>query len=858
MMIAPGTKLGRYEIRSQVGAGGMGEVYEARDPRIGRKVAVKVLNAYLSADEEKLRRFEVEAQTAGALNHPNILAVYDVGTHNGAPYVVSELLEGETLRDKLVSESISLRKAIEYAGQIARGLAAAHAHGVIHRDLKPENIFITRGGRVKILDFGLAKLIETVSVVGTQTDVQTVRVQTDPGTVLGTVGYMSPEQVRGRPIDYRSDIFSFGAVLYEMLSGKRAFQGESPADTLSAILKEDPTDLSEMKQSVSPVLNRILRRCLEKDPAERFQSASDLAFDLETLSGASTQSVETARPLKSNKSNRLLLVAVCSVFVVAITAAAFLVGRRASKSLPASFHQLTFRRGTVNAARFASDGHTIVYSASWNGNPSAIFVSRSEMPVSNSLGFPNAKLLAVSSSGELAVLLNPVYMNQSISRGTLARAPLVGGTPREISDSVQEADWAPDGINMAIVRNVGGVNRLEYPIGKVLYETRGWIGCPRISPLGDKVAFLDHQVQWDNRGWIAVVSLAGDKKILSGEWSSEDGLAWSAAGDEVWFSAKAAGEENSLRVVRLAGGEREVMRAPVNLILHDISRDGRPLLSGGNDSTEFIGLAPGEKKERNLSWLDRGGVRDLSSDGKMFVFTQWGEGSGKNYSVYLQKIDGSPAIRLGEGAAWAMSPDKKWVLSILSNPAQLVLLPVASGNSKTLERGIIEYYGLGAGWYPDGNKVFFVGREAGKGTRTFSQDINGGNPSPITPEGITGTLISPDGKLLVVSDDQQKRFLYALEGGDLRPIQGLRDEDQISRWSSDGHALYVYQSLDSTLRVYRLDLSSGQRELVNEIAPTDQTGTIGPIRLFLTPDGKSYVYSIGRYISNLYLVDGLT
>jgi serine/threonine protein kinase len=281
-MIEAGTKLGRYEIRSKIGEGGMGEVYLARDPKIGRDVAIKVLPASLSRNKERLARFEQEAQAAGSLNHPNILAIYDVQTEDGAPYVVSELLAGETLRDVIGGIALPVRKALGFGLQIAQGLAAAHEKGIIHRDLKPENLFVTVDGRVKILDFGVAKLTETNSN-SINTDLPTRKVNTETGSVVGTVGYMSPEQLRGKPVDQRTDIFSFGTVLYEMLSGRKAFQKDSTADTISAILREDPPEVSETNKNVNSGLERIVHRCLEKNREERFHSASDLAFALEAL-----------------------------------------------------------------------------------------------------------------------------------------------------------------------------------------------------------------------------------------------------------------------------------------------------------------------------------------------------------------------------------------------------------------------------------------------------------------------------------------------------------------------------------------------------------------------------------------------
>ena len=316
MSLAAGTRLGPYEILAPIGAGGMGEVYRARDTRLGRDVAVKVLPSSYSDNKERLQRFEQEACAASALNHPNILIVHDIGTHDGAPYVVSELLEGETLRKRVSAGAMMQRRAIDYALQIVHGLAAAHEKGIVHRDLKPDNIFITKDGRVKILDFGIAKLTQADGSQS-QTDIPTRRVNTDPGVVIGTVGYMSPEQVRGRAIDHRADIFSFGAILYEMLSGRRAFHGESAADTMSAILKEDPPDLSDTNRNISPALERLLNHCLEKNPDERFHSARDLGFALEALSGPasiSSQTVTVPIPTRwSRHRERIVLIAAISV-----------------------------------------------------------------------------------------------------------------------------------------------------------------------------------------------------------------------------------------------------------------------------------------------------------------------------------------------------------------------------------------------------------------------------------------------------------------------------------------------------------------------------------------------------------------
>ncbi len=470
MTLSPGSKLGPYEILEQIGAGGMGEVYRAKDPRLGREVAIKVLPAFF--DPDRLRRFEREAQAAGGLNHPNITAVHDIGTQDGAPYVVMELLRGQTLRERLLSGPIPVRKAIDYAIQIARGLAAAHEASIVHRDLKPENLFVTADGRVKILDFGLAKLTQT-NRESLLTQGETVS-QTEPGVVLGTLGYMSPEQVKGQPADARSDLFSLGAVLYEMLSGKRAFKGDSAAETMSAILKEEPPELSETNKAVAPGLERVVRRCLEKNPEERAHSAHDLAFELETLSTVSATG--TAASTGKRSSRRLAGVLGAAAAIALLSAIpAFLAAKKKGYDLPPAFQQLTFRRGQVVSARFGADGETIVYSAAWDGNPLETFAGRVQSADARPLGLPGAALLAVSSSGELAVSLGR-KANLGGATGTLARVPLSGGTaPREVQEDVWSAEWSPDGKSLAVVAT--GQARVSARKGALRDEDR-WLAGP--------------------------------------------------------------------------------------------------------------------------------------------------------------------------------------------------------------------------------------------------------------------------------------------------------------------------------------------------------------------------------------------
>ncbi len=529
MTLSAGTRLGPYEILAPIGAGGMGEVYRARDERLKRDVAIKVLPPSYSQDADRLRRFEQEAQSAGGLNHPNITAVHDIGTNvgDGSPYIVTELLEGETLRNRLSGGAIAVRRAIDYAMQIAKGLAAAHEKGIIHRDLKPENLFLTNDGRVKILDFGLAKLTQNEGAGVQQTNLPTAA-GTEPGVVMGTLGYMSPEQVKGKPADQRSDIFSFGAILYEMLSGRRAFHRESAAETMSAILREEPPDLSATNRNIQPGLERVVRHCLEKNPEERFYSMRDVAFDLEALSGLSGAAAiapGAAAGARGRPSWPLLAGAVLATALVCGLAAYFAVARAGNRP-PPSFRQLSFRRGQILSARFAPDGQTVVYSAAWDGKPMEVFVGRPESPESRPFGLAGAEVLAISKSGDMAVSLDRSLAGGFRRTGTLAQLSVAGGAaPRDIQKEVDWADWSPDGKSLAIVRAVPGKSRLEYPAGKLVYETGGWISHPRISADGERVAFVDHPIPNDDGGSIALVDRSGKLKKISEPFASAQGLA---------------------------------------------------------------------------------------------------------------------------------------------------------------------------------------------------------------------------------------------------------------------------------------------------------------------------------------------
>jgi hypothetical protein len=856
--LAAGSKLGPYEILGQIGAGGMGEVYRAKDPRLGREVAIKVLPASFSQDADRLRRFEQEAKAAGVLNHPNITAVYDIGTSasDGAPYVVQELLEGETLRSVLASGRFSPRRATEYAIQIARGLAAAHEKGIVHRDLKPENLFVTQDGRIKILDFGLAKLTHPEETTARTTEIATQTAGTEPGIVMGTAGYMSPEQIRGKPVDARSDIFAFGAILYEMLSGIRAFQGETSADTMTAILTREPPELSQTNREIHPGLDRIVRHCLEKNVQARFQSAQDVAFDLETLSGVSAGAAVPAAVAHSNRARLLPIVVPIALVVGAV--GGFLVGKRVWDRPPPVFHQLTFRRGQVPSARFGPDGQTIFYAAAWEGKPNEIFTSRVDSTESRPFGLAGAEVLDVSHTGELAVSLGRREAFGFIRTGMLARVGVSGGAaPREVLDDVHWADWAPTGDDLAIVRDVGASNRLEYPIGTVLYQTTGWISHPRVSQSGDLVAFLDHPVRNDDGGTVAVVDRRGHRSTLSRVFGSIQGLAWSPGG-EIWFTGAERSNRN-LHSITLSGHERVRARLAGALTLQDISSDGRILIVRETFRIGTLGLFPGSDRERELTWLDWSLARDLSPDGRTLLFGEEGEGGGSGYTLYTRKTDGSPPIRIGEGGGEAFSPDGKWALSIIHpfSDTQLVAYPTGAGEaSRFPSDGLALQF---ADWTPDGKQIVFSANEAGRGIRIYVRDFAGGKARPVSPEGYRMFRhgVSPDGRVVVATGPDQKIYLYPLAGGEPTPLPGSRPGDIPNRWTPDGRALYIHRRDEMPAKVYLLDVTTGRKELWKELIPVDAAGVSQVSIVLPSADGRSCVYSYLRQLSDLYVVEGL-
>ena len=857
-MLPNETHLGPYRIVAPIGAGGMGEVYRAVDTRLGREVAIKVLSRDLSSDPEALRRFEQEARAVGMLNHPNIVAIYDVGTDGGLRYIVSELLEGESLRARLRAGALHARKAADLAVQIARGLAAAHDKGIIHRDLKPENIFITRDGQVKILDFGLVKLMQPMFSTNIDEHAPTLHgTPTEPGRLLGTVGYMAPEQVRGESGDHRSDIFSFGVILYEMISGTPPFRGESPIETLNAILKDEPRDLLEIGARVPPALDRVVHHCLEKRPEERFQSARDLAFGLGAMSGMTSQII-SYRPFYRLDFRSLARPGLAVLGVLALLSAAYLAGTHHGRLPPPSFKRLTFRSGSVVSARFAPDGQMMLYGAKWSGAPVGIYSVRPDSPESRDLGYNGADLLSVSSTGQLAIALNRHPIGYLRDSGTLAQVAIGGGAPRPILEEVEAADWAPDGKTIAVVRTVNGRCRLEYPIGHVLYDTVGWLASPRFSRDSRTIAFIDHSYPNDDRGVVAIVTVQdGKHRSITPEYESLEGLAWSPDGAHLYFAGDDRGGPHRRAIVStdLNGKTSVVTTSAGWLWLHDVARDGRMLVSQQIVRAGIFGILPGEQTERDLSWLDYSVVRDLSADGKTILFSESGEAGGDIFSIYVRGIDGSPPVRLGEGTTESLSPDGKWVLTIPRDqtPPQIVMLPTGPGQPRSLTHDAIAH--RNARWFPDGRRILFQGNVAGQAPRLWVQSLDGSAPRAVTPDNVSGTVVTPDGTRVLGKTVDRRFFFFPVAGGKPEPVSALAAGDVPMRFTSDGKALFVASFGRIPAVLTRVDLATGQRTMWREFMPAEAAGLINVGPILPTPDGKTFVYSYTRLLSDLYLIE---
>jgi eukaryotic-like serine/threonine-protein kinase len=860
MPLSSGSTFGPYSILGPLGAGGMGAVYRARDARLGREIAIKVLPEEVAGNHDRLARFELEARSASQLNHPNIITIYEVGEHEATPYIAMELIDGRSLRDVLDDGKLPSRKAIAIAAQIADGLAAAHERGVVHRDLKPDNVMVTKAGHVKILDFGLAKL-----AAPTQTDL-TLPMQrhpaTTPGTVMGTVGYMSPEQASGTEADYRSDQFSFGAIVYEMLTGRRAFQASTSAETLTAIIRDEPVPIDAA--SVSQPMRWIVERCLSKTPDERYDSTRDLARDLARVRDAlsDTTSVTAGIAPRANVNRRWILpVAVLATGAI-VAAIVFLALRHTATPAVPSMTRLTFRRGFITSARFTPDGASVLYGAGWEGQPIQIFSTRASSAESLALPLPAADVLSISREGQLLVSLGRQYTEWFVSNGNLAEVPLsAGGAPRERLENVQDADWFPDGKSIAVAHNVDQRTVLEFPLGQARYSSPGWISHVRVSPDGEHVAFIDHPLRGDDEGAVNIMDRGGKRRTLTPVYASAQGLAWRPDGKEIWFTAADLGFFCALRAVTPEGKARLVYRSTQRLIVHDIAADGRVLLGSEEPRVGAVVKTPAFPTERDLSWLDCSFAASLSADATTLLINEEGEGSHALSAVFVRNVDGSPATRLGEGFGGDISPDGKWVVAqYVAHKPHLEIIPIGAGEPKQLPATGGDY--LWPLFTGDGKHVYFASTPGGGAPRMFIQAIDGVSaPKAISPDGYGGTLarkpLSPDGRHIAVIGPDQKLVLLPIDGGPIEPVRGAMPHESALQFSTDGKSIFTWLQVDRPTNIYRLDLATGARSVWKAIVPSDAAGTLQAVPTYISADGQSYAYSYVRMVGDLFVVEGL-
>jgi hypothetical protein len=778
----------------------MAEVYRARDTRLGRDIALKVVNEVLCSDRELVRRFEQEARVAGSLNHPNLVAVYDVGEHEGSPYLVTELLDGESLRHRLMDDTVTPTGA---------GVTAT-------------------------------------------------------GAVLGTPGYMSPEQVRGEPLDARADIFSLGAVLYEMLTGHRAFHGTTPVESGYAVLHTDPEALPP---EVPPAVAQVVQRCMQKEPARRFESASDLAFALDVLRGPTATAVQPPRGA-SPGTRKAWLLAGAALVVGAI--GALLVLRRPTAVKPPTgvlptAERITFRWGSIGGARLLRDGR-VAYSATFEGRPEEVFVRPPGSAVSQALDLSDTSLLSASADGDLAVLIHPRISLGQLTLGTVARVPSAGGKPRELVENAEFADWSPRG-DLAIVREGAPHRVLEFPPGHVLFRTEGWISDMRFSPAGDRIAFLHHPVPDDDMGEVVLVDLDGRPRTLTKRWPTSQGLAWSPDGREVWFSAGLLSKD-AVHAVSLDGKTRVLYRSLGNVILQDVAADGRILLEDILIRSEVALRGAGSSSDALLSWSDQNDpLAALSSDGRLLFSAVRPEAVSEGlqpYRVLIRGKDGSPAQGLGEGIALDLSPDARWALALSVDGRTLTVLPTGAGQPRQIPVHGLEFSARGARWAPDGKTLFVSARpENGDGPYRLHRLAEDGSTSRVSETGLAEMPfleVSADGRWAAAVDENLRTVVISLTDGAARLLDFPSKELVLPRcWSREGH-LWITEGgrgRQARNRLLRVDPRTAKVLEERSVGPADPGGASPVHDVVISADGREVAFSYGRKLGSLYLLPGL-
>ncbi len=898
MPLAPGSHLGPYEITAPLAAEGSGEAYRARDPKLDRWVVLKVLPPALTREPEHLARFEREARAVAALSHPNILAIYEFGREGDRVFTVTEFLEGESLRERLQGGALPARKAIRIALGMADGLAAAHAKGLIHRDLKPENVFLTRDGRVKVLDFGYIRPLpawahpgETASVLPTES--VGLGPPADPGP---EACYLAPEQVRGEPIDHRADVFAFGAILHEMLRGRRAFQRETGAQTFKAILLEEPAE--GPGGGLPPVLERLIAHCLEKEPARRFQSMQDLAYGLSQLATTSAPPGAGGLGLRRWPLPRLLGVGALGgglLLAGALARWGFGWGAPPPPVLP-TFRRLNFVPGTLETARFGPEGRSIYFSQRIAGGRPELFVVRSGRTEPEALGIRDALLMDVSSTGELAFLSAPRHWVGGRYRGLLARVPGGGGAVRPVEEDVTEVVWDGEGL-ARILSHEDGIT-LEFPQGRRLltssHQTRTLCQM-RLSREGTHLALVDSDAR--TRAEIVTYDREGHRRVLHTQegdlnGTTLTGLAW-GPGRELWVS-ELQGDQTALWAVDLEGRHRPLWRGQGHHQLMDVSARGEVLMAQHQARRGVLVQRAGEDHPRELSILGSTQAFGLSADGRTLLLLESPamDGGTSRDEAYLRPVEGGPALRLGRGTPDALSADGKWVHMDTGMQKVKDLDPrwVAAYREAGLAQEALEDpkararyalfvpTGLGqpralplpAGAVPTG--YAFPLEDARRALACVSLEgkdhwvilePHRTTPQVVTREGMADvwaglTPLSPEGTRLLVSEGGRAWYVQPLPSGPPRPIPGVQPQERLVGWSADGKAVFARPELSVLpVTLTRIDLATGARRPVLAFAPPDAAGHVQTRGVFVSPEAKVFAFTYEKKLSDLYLVEGL-
>ena len=850
----------------------MGQVYRATDRNLKREVAIKVLPESFVDDPDRLARFQREAEVLASLNHFNIAQIYGLEREGNQTGLVMELVEGPTLADRLKLGPIEVDEAIAIAEQIAAALQAAHERGIVHRDLKPANVKLRPDGVVKVLDFGLAKAVDRPSSPATGgAQALTTPALTEAGIILGTAAYMSPEQARGKPVDARTDIWAFGVVLYEMLTGQPPFLGEDVTDTVASVLRSDP-DWRTLPH-LPPLLEAFLKLCLEKDPKNRIHDITDVRLALTSKHDVSRSASDAAHfgPARKKASWVLWASSVAlALFLGGLGAYSYTHTRAAAATM--SVRQLTFRQGHVAMARFAPDGQVIVYGAAWDGGAYRLYTTRVDSFQSRALDLPPADLLAISRDSQLALALSRQPVDGWQPRGLLAQVSLAGGAPRILDDHIVSADWGVDGQIAAVVRFVDAGMQVEFPVGTIVHRAPGGeIGTVRVSPDGQRVCFSAtyQELYASERG--------GPARRVASDLPRINQCAWSPGGREIWFTyGVTGGTHSNLEAITLDGQRRRVLAAlPAFAYLFDVSPNGEVLMGVGSLRMSVHGAPSVETPERDLSAFDATRILQLGSAGRNVLLQDTSTASRDRGTLFLRPMDGSAPVQFGNAAGLALTPDGAWIAALgdgaapTSRSSTITLLPTRAGKPRTIDLPVEIEYGYGnqfgtnvwelrnPEFSADGERLLLpVGRDASGSARAYVHDLVEGWTRPVTPVGVAGPFVlSPDGRF-VAGQESDGLYVYSVDTDERRRLPGERDPGMLARWSDDQQSVYLVEQEGAAASIYERSLETGKRTLVRRIRASDPAG-VTRFALWVARDGEAYAYTLDRVLTNLFLLENV-